>query len=373
MQRTLFDKITLCNGLVSSTNRIIRSSTWENAAGPNGEMTPELAEIMLELARHHVGIIGFSFCFVAENGRACPKQLGIETDQVAETYRKTVSDIKALGSVPMLQLAHGGRFSITSDPVGPSSTELTGFDGKPLPKCREASKEDIDRIVKEFAAAAVRAKEVGFEIIMLHACHLNLISQFLSPMYNRRTDEYGGSLENRARFLLTIVREIKKAVGDDYPIAVKLNTEDTFSSELNFTIEESAQVAAWLAEAGVCLVEASGGGLGARFTGSRPGKESVEGYHKEGARLWKKAIKDAGYEGKTLVALVGGVRSRKTAEEFLNDGTCDVISVSRPLIREPDIVDKWMEDPEYRAKCVSCNGCFRLGKYGCVFNQKKKK
>ena len=371
MQRTLFDKITLGNSGLTSPNRVLRSSTWECLAGDNGEMTPELAEVMVELARHHVGIIGFSFCYVADNARICPKQLGIVTPEAAESYRKVVSDVKALGSVPMLQLMHGGRFAATPDPVGPSATEFTGFDGTQFPKCREATKEDIERIVKEFVDASVRARDAGFDIVMIHACHLNLPSQFLSPMFNKRTDEYGGSLENRARFLLTIVREIKKALGNDFPIAVKLNTDDMFPAGETLTYEESAQVAAWLAEAGVCLVEASSGGVGPRFSASRTGKDSVEGYHKEGARLWKKAIKDAGYEGKTLVALVGGIRSGKTAEEFLNDGTCDVVSVARPFVREPDLVDKWMVDVEYRAKCGSCNKCCASGKLGCVFNLKK--
>lgn len=373
MQKSVFEKITLCNGRVSAPNRTMRSATWEWLAGPGGEMTPELAEMMLNLARHHVGIISFSHCFVAESGCACTKQLGIETDAAAESYRQVVSEVKALGSVPMVQLAHGGRYAITGDPVDPSGLELTGVNGQPLPKCREATREDIEKIVKAFAAAAVRAKAVGFEIIMVHSAHCYLLSQFLSPMYNRRTDEYGGSLENRARLLLTVVREVKKAVGDDFPVAVKLNTEDTFPDGAGLSIEESAQVAAWLAEAGVCLVEASGGGFGARFSASRTGKTAPEGYHKEGARLWKKAIKEAGFEGKTLVALVGGIRSRKAAEGFLNDGTCDIVSISRPLIREPDLVDKWLEDPEYCAKCVACNGCFRVEKFGCAFNQKKEK
>ena len=371
-KKSVFDKITLCDGRVSAPNRTMRSATWEWLAEPDGEMTPELAEMMLDLARHHVGIISFSHCFVAKSGQACPKQLGIETAAAAESYKKVVGEVKALGSVPMVQLAHGGRYAITGDPVDPSGLELTGVDGRPLAKCRAATLEDIERIVKEFCAAAVRAKEAGFEVIMIHSAHCYLLSQFLSPMYNRRTDEYGGSLANRARLLLRVVREVKGAVGADFPIAVKLNTEDTFPAEYNLSVEESAQVAAWLAEAGVCFVEASGGGFGAQFSASRGRKDAVEGYHKEGARLWKKAILEAGFEGKTLVALVGGVRSRKAAEGFLNDGTCDIVSISRPLIREPDLVDKWLEDPEYCGKCAACNKCFTLENFGCIFNQKKK-
>ena len=372
-RRTLFEKVTLCNGRIIAPNRTMRSATWEHMGGPNGEVTPELAEKMVELARHHVGIVCFSYSFVSESGRANPGQLGIESTDVAESYRKAISDICALGSVPMIQLVHGGCRSITGDPVGPS-TNNDSINGTHLPQCREATYEDIDRIVKEFVAAAVRAKNVGFEIVMVHSAHGYLLSQFLSPMFNRRTDKYGGSLENRARLLLTIISEIKKALGDDFPVSVKLNTEDTFPTPLpSLSVEESAQVARWLAEAGVCMVEASGGSFGACFSGSRAGKDSVEGYHKEGARLWKKAIAEAGLEGKTLVALVGGIRSRKTAEEFLNDGTCDIISVSRPLIREPDLVDKWNENLDYHAKCVSCNKCFTMEKFECIFNKKKNK
>lgn len=370
-QRSIFDKITLCNGHVSSPNRIIRSSTWEALGGPKGEMTPELAEMMLELARHHVGIIGFSYTFVSESGRGLQKQIGNTSDEVMETFKKVVSDVKALGSVPMMQLMHAGRYSVSGDPIGPSAVDVTGADGNLLPKCREATREDIEQVIKDFVDATVRAKNAGFEIVEIHSAHGLLFAQFLNPAFNRRTDEYGGSLENRARLLLTVIREIKKAVGDDFPIAVKLNTDDTFPPEMDFSVEDSAQVAAWLAEAGVCLIEASGGFIGARFHGCRTGKDCVEGYHMEGARLWKKAIKEAGFEDKTMVALVGGIKTCGAANGFLNDGTCDAISISRPLLREPDLVDKWMENQEYRAKCVSCNKCFTLDPIGCIFNKKK--
>lgn len=353
--KTLFDPVKIGN--ITAPNRIMRSATWEGLAGPNGEMTPALESKMIELASGKVGIITFSHTFVSEEGRAGRCQLGLATDSVMDTYRHSVSEIHRLGSIVGIQLNHAGRIGFNEPRVGPSAVTLHKLTtGQELFPCVEASPAYLDAVVESFAAAAQRAKAIGFDFVMLHCAHGYLLSQFLSPAFNKRTDEYGGTLENRARLALRVVEAVRGAVGPEFPIAAKLNTQDFHPEGL--TVEESARVAVWLAKAGVALLEASGGSVVSEFSGIRIGRAATEAYHREGAAAWKRALEMEGGECVgTVVALVGGVRNGRTAKEMVNEGVCDVVSLSRALIREPDLPVRWREDGDYVAKCVSCSKC----------------
>lgn len=352
--KTLFDSVKIGN--ITAPNRIMRSATWEGLAGPNGEMTPTLESKMIELAAGKVGIITFSHTFVSEEGRAGRAQLGLATDSVVDSYRHAISEIHRHGSLAGIQLNHAGRVAFNEPRIGPSAISIRKLTtGQELFPCTEATHADLDRIVESFACAAERAKRAGFDYVMVHCAHGYLLSQFLSPAFNKRTDEYGGTLENRARLALRVVEAVKKAVGPDFPIAVKLNTQDFHPEGL--TVEESAKVVVWLAKAGVALVEASGGTLISEFSGIRIGKLSTESYHREGAKAWKKALMEEKGCENTVVALVGGVRSQSVVRELVNEGVCDVVSLSRALIREPDLPIKWSEDKDYVAKCISCSKC----------------
>lgn len=368
--KTLFDAVKIGNA--TAPNRIMRSATWEGLAGPTGEMTPALEEKMVKLAAGRVGIITFSHTFVCEGGRAGRAQLGLGSDDVVDSYRGAVAAIHAHGSVVGVQLNHAGRLGVNEPRLGASAISVKRLlTGAELWPCQEATHADIDAIVDAFAKAAARAKAIGFDYVMIHVAHGYVLSQFLSPAFNKRTDEYGGSLENRARLVLRVIAAVRAAVGEGFPIAAKLNTEDFHPEGL--TREESARVAVWLAEAGVCLLEASGGTPISEFSGIRIGKSATEAYHRDGARAWKKALAEAGLADKTLVALVGGVRSPVVATELLNDGTCDVVSMSRPLIRDPDLPKKWMADPTYASECISCSKCHevirQLKGFDCVIKK----
>ena len=354
---TLFDKVTIGN--ITSPNRIMRSATWEGLAGPHGEMTPALASKMVGLVRGGVGIITFSHTFVSEGGRAGMNQLGLADDAVLASYGDLLGEMHKAGpSVVGIQLNHAGRLGVNEPRVGPSSVTLRKPNGVELYPCAEATLSDIDGYVARFCEAAVRAKKVGFDFVMIHCAHGYLLSEFLSPAFNTRTDMYGGSLENRARLALRVVKGVKAAVGADFPVAVKMNTSDF--CERGLTVEESATVAVWLAQAGVCLIEASGGTPISAFSGIRIGKLATEAYHREGARAWKEALRKAGVGESTKVALVGGVRDPKVAAALVNDGTCDIVSMARPLIREPDLPAKWRADPDYVSKCTSCSKCHNV-------------
>eukprot|EP00727_Mastigamoeba_balamuthi_P007745 m51a1_g3591 putative nadh:flavin oxidoreductase (361) ;mRNA; r:1163725-1165008 len=333
--------------------RTARSATWENLASDSGAATPALVSLMSEISRSSVGLIISSHIFVRPEGQAGPGQLSLCTDEVSESHREMVAAVHANGGVICAQLAHAGSAAIVKETrVGPSADESG---------TKEATLKDLDDFVASFAAAAVRAKRVGYDAVQVHSAHGYMLSQFLDGAMNKRTDDYGGSIENRARLLLRIVRAIREAVGPQFPIFVKLNVSDF--QDGGMTIEESTKVVGWLADASVSMVEASGGVLQGKTTPIRRGKLSTEGYHKEGAASWKKAL--AGRN--VVVCLVGGIRLPQTAQGFIDEGACDMISMSRPFIREPDVITKWQQQGVQSA-CVSCCGCFvhiMKGKYCC--------
>jgi len=355
----LFDKVSVFAGEgkdpIVLRNRFMRSATYEGIAMPDGCMSSALAAEMEKLAVHNVGLVVFSYFFTEDCGRAAKFQLSMANDTAAESCRAVVKKIHELGGHCVAQICHAG-ISGTEVSMGPSKGEK--------PESREMTMEDIRRTVTEFGKAALRAKNAGFDIVMIHAAHGYLLSQFLCPLMNHRTDEYGGSLENRARIVREVAREIRKMVGPDYPIAIKMNVED--NAEGGMTIAESTQVALWLAEDSVQLFEAS------CMKAIQPTKTVGTCYNRAGAESWRKALHEK--YPHALVALVGGVRSQKEAEDCLSKGVCDLISMARPFIREPDLVDNWASNPTHEAvaKCVSCGACLRnafQGKFQCVFNK----
>jgi 2,4-dienoyl-CoA reductase-like NADH-dependent reductase (Old Yellow Enzyme family) len=212
---------------------------------------------------------------------------------------------------------------------------------------------DVEDIVRCFGSAARRAKEAGFDGIELHAAHGYLFSQFLSPAFNHRKDTYGGSISNRARALAEAVRAVRSSVGGNYPLIVKMNGNDY--AEGGMTDQDSVSVAKILAEKGIDGIEVSGGLLTSRTRGpSRTGIESEEqeAYFSREARMIKK-------ETGLTVILVGGIRSMAVAENIVEDGTADFIAMSRPFIREPDLVNRWKNGDCVKSTCISDNRCFR--------------
>jgi len=358
----LFDKVELYAGEgkapIVLQNRFVRSATYEGIGAPNGCMSEALAAEMEKLAVHHVGLIIFSFFSAEECARSEKNQLTMGNDAAAESCRPIVNKVHELGSRCAAQICHPGIHGIV-EKMGPSKDEERG--------AREMTVEDIRRTITEFGKAAVRAKNVGFDMVMIHGAHGYLLSQFLNPLTNKRTDDYGGSLENRARIVREVAREIRKMVGPDFPIAIKMNVDD--GAEGGMTIPESTQVALWLAEDGVQFFEAS-----CMNPIKAIKKKEERCFNRAGAQSWRNALREK--YPHALVALVGGVRTQQESEDCLKSGACDLISMARPFIREPDLVDIWASHPtrEAEAKCVSCGACLRkafAGEFACVFNKKK--
>jgi len=342
----------LINGM-SVPNRFVRSATWEGLAAEDGTVNPELTEKMVELARGEVGLIITGYAFVGRDGQSSPRQLAVDDDRFVPGLRGMAAAVHAAGGKIALQLVHGGAFSnpgLTGrELIGPSAGEKDG-----TPTSRAMSKEDIAVVTAAFTQAALRAKQAGFDAVQIHAAHGFLLSQFLSSALNRRTDDYGGSLPNRARLLLEVVRSARQAVGRDYPILIKLNSEDFL--EGGMTREEAVQVAIMLERATVDAIEYSGGTVASPATlmPPRPGvlkSAANEVYYREAARLFKQAVA-------IPLLLVGGVRSYEVAEELIEGGTADFISLSRPLICEPGLIKRWREGDRRKSRCVSCNACF---------------
>ena len=219
----------------------------------------------------------------------------------------------------------------------------------------ELTKVEINDIVTAFGEGARRAKAWGFDAVQLHSAHGYLINQFLSPLTNRRTDEYGGSSENRSRFLLEVYRKVRETVGPDYPVLIKLNAADNLDGGLE--IDDAVRAAQNLAEAGIDAIEVSAGTSASGEKGPVRGKINKperEAYNLDLARKVKEVVD-------CPVMVVGGFRSYEVAERAIMDDGMDYISMARPLIREPGLPNRWLQGDRSPAKCISCNSCFKPG------------
>ena len=355
------------NGL-EIKNRFVRSATWEGMAGPGGEMTPRLLETMVDLARGGVGLIITSHTYVSPEGQAMPGQLGVYKDDLVDGLKSMTAAVQEHGAKTVLQLAHAGALSL-GDFAGTPPLAVSVFEGLSKTPRHEMTKDDLQGLVQAFAAAATRAKAAGFDGVQIHAAHGYLLSQFLTPHYNRRQDGYGGDIKNRSRIILEVLQAVREAVGKDFPVLIKLNSRDDVENGL--TLDDSLQTAALLARAGLDAVELSGGHLtGGRMSPSRMVKSpDQEAYFQEEARAFKKTID-------LPLILVGGNRSLETSEVLVNQGVADYISMSRPFIREPDLVKRWQAGDRRPALCRSDNACFKPGMEGkgiyCVTAEREK-
>lgn len=348
----LFESTTL-NGMTLK-NRFVRSATFEAMADENGTCKPELTNLLAELARGEVGLIITGFTFVSLVGRSRPGQTGIHKDELVPPLTELTRAVHKEGGTIVMQIMHAGcnSFSI------PEGEYALGPSPKNMPQgceCREMTKAEISETIADFVNAAVRVKASGFDGVQIHGAHGYLLSQFLSPFFNKRTDEYGGSLENRARIVLECLRGIRAAVGDDYPVLIKINSDDYLDGGLNN--EDMVGLAAMLEAESIDAIEISGGThlspeeyLFSRKTGIV--SEEKELYFARAARLYREKIK-------VPSMLVGGIRSYGVAKRVIDEGLADYVSICRPLIREPDLIHRWRTGDTRRAECISCNECFK--------------
>lgn len=341
---------TMINGL-KLKNRFVRSATHEAMANLDGTVKDQLLRCMAELVRGEVGLIITGHAHVVREGQAGPRQMGVYSDAMIDGLQRVSSVVHENGGVVAIQLAHAGIRGIGKNEyaaLGPSNLSKEG--GK---VAAAMTIEDIQRTVKAFGNAAERSVQAGFDAIQIHAAHGYLLSQFLSPHYNKRDDGYGGTLENRARFLLEVYAEIRRRVGRSFPVMVKMNSEDFL--EGGFAAKEMVKVAHVLEEQGLDAIEMSGGTFeSGRLIPSRTGtskSEKKEVYYRKAAEVFKREIK-------IPLILAGGFLSFNIAEEMVTSGLADYVALSRSLIREPRLVKRWASGDKGKASCISCNKCF---------------
>jgi len=352
---------------LSLENRFVFSATWDGRADDKGFCTPRNIDNLVEHAHGGVGLIITGLTFVSPEGRAAPCQLAVYSDEYLQGLTEMTKAVHDANSKVVLQLAHGGCYAPSAltglDVLGPSANDSDKF-----PACREMTLLDIKQIVEAFVKGAGRAKKAGFDGVQLHAAHGYLLSQFLSPFFNKRTDKYGGSVENRARILLEAFQAVRNEVGEEYPIFVKINSEDFVEGGL--TKDETLQVCSMLERAGVDAIELSGGTVYASgaYSCCRVGQDQ-DVYYNDAAVRYKERIN-------VPLMLVGGIRTFEVSEKLVSDELADYVSICRPLIREPNLIRRWKAGDTKPARCISCNGCFGPGFKGdgvhCVMAVAKK-
>jgi len=349
----LFEKTTIRS--LTIPNRFVRSATWEGLAGDDGSTTPRLIDAAVQLARGGVGLIISGHAYVSREGQAGSWQLGVYSDKLVPGLTEMVKAVHDNGGMTAMQLAHAGSNAASRlsgiEAMGPSV-----FETKAGPVGREMTQEDMKHAAESFAIAAFRARTAGFDAVQIHAAHGYLLSQFLSPYFNKRKDDYGGKIENRVRLSVEVLEAIRSAVGPDFPVFIKINSEDFLPDGL--TVEDMLAAAKILERAGIDGIEMSGGTfLSGKNYPSRQGEPvpgQPEAYYDAAARRYKENIK-------IPLMLVGGIRSLEEAEKLVSDGITDYIALCRPFIREPGLVNRWKSGDRRPSLCVSDSGCFKPG------------
>ncbi|WP_026896172.1 NADH:flavin oxidoreductase [Clostridiisalibacter paucivorans] len=356
--KSLFDSTKLGN--MDIKNRIVRSATWERMA-KDGRMTDKLFNVYRNLAKGGVGLIITGYSYIVPEECPNPGMMGICDDSYIDEYRALIDMVHKNNCKIVMQIAYGGsktRYNTEDRTIlGPSAVpEInTGV----IPK--EMTKKEIEYIVKAHGDAALRVKRAGFDGVQFHSAHGYLLSQFLNPHHNVRTDEYGGSIENRARIILEAFGHIREKVGNDFPVLIKINCSDFMDNGLTF--EESKYVCRQLSLKGIDGIEISGGVTGDKYAirmGIKTSKD--ESYHSQ----YAKEIADV---VDVPVILVGGNRSVVGMENILRNSNIDMFSMSRPFIRESNLVNRWLKGDLKKSKCISCNQCFRPEGNICIFNK----
>ncbi len=331
-------------------HRIMRSATCGRCAEVSGHVTDRFVRVHEELAAGGAGLIVTGHAYVKWNGKASVNMLGAHQDDLIPGLKRVTEAVHRYDCKIVMQLNHAGTrtsTAITGEPtVAPSSVYNSLYNETP----RAFTSEEIEELIEAYGAAAGRALSAGFDGVQIHGAHGYLVSQFMSPLTNQRKDKWGGSLENRMRFPLELLRQIRKKVGENYPVMIKLNAEDFL--EGGITVKESAQIAKALCNEGIDAIEISGGMQESREHIIKTDilTETDEAYYRDNAKKLKAAIN-------VPMMLVGGMRSPNLMEKMITGGEVDMVSLCRPFIREPGLVNRWKQGNREKAHCISCNGC----------------
>ena len=348
-------------------NRFIRSATWENMATEDGHMTDKLYRIYEELAQGEVGLIVTGYANIVEEEKPNAGMMGIYNDSFIPDYKKLADLVHQYDSKIVMQLAYGGTKTIynVGERVIYSPSEVCERGTKTLGKAM--TQDEIDYIVQAFAQAASRAQQSGFDGIEIHAAHTYLINQFLSPYYNRREDEYGGSLENRMRFLLEIYTAIRAKVSKNFPVLVKLTASEFFDGGLNF--DDTRLICKKLEQIGVDAIIISGNihGKANEMVGDTFDGCTIqeEGYFHEYGDIISKEVN-------VPIITVGGLADIDSIETLMNTTNIQYFALCRPLLAEPQLIKRWKEGRREPADCEHCSKCRTKRGNFCVTSKTRK-
>ncbi|OUS30259.1 NADH oxidase [Gammaproteobacteria bacterium 45_16_T64] len=340
--------ITLNNG-VTIKNRFFKSAMSEQQSTKALLPHASLARLYSAWAQGGVGLIVTGNVMIAKDAMGEPRQVVLEKGVDLAPFSACAKAGTENGAHIWMQLNHPGKQIpkfLNKQPVAPSAIPLERGLEKIFNTPRALTELEIEDIIRRFTDSAVLAKEAGFSGVQIHGAHGYLVSQFLSPRHNRRTDQWGGNAENRMRFVLEIYKAMRAAVGDHYPIGIKLNSADFMKD--GFSEDDSMAVVEKLSEVGMNLIEISGGTyespeMMGKDAKAEPQKESTK---KREAYFLDYAEKVRQHTASTLV-VTGGFRSGVGMNDALSSGATDMIGIARPLAVYPDLVNRFISDPTY--------------------------
>mgnify|MGYP001117784911 CR=1 FL=1 len=331
-------------------NRVVLPPMGTNLGNPDGSVSEANLAYLKRMARGEAGLIILEICAVHPSGPALASELGVYEDRFIPGLKKLVDVTHAAGCKIALQLHHAGRESLyllqQKKAIAPSAIRSLVFGLTP----REMTLADIKEIIAAFGSAAVRAQEAGFDAVEVHGAHGYLLTQFLSALCNQRSDEYGGSLANRARFIVEILQEVRKRVGEDFPISLRLSVEECIKG--GYTVEDIQPILPAFVRAGADIIHAS---LGTH--GTPAGITSAPLEYEPGFNAWRaKKVKEV---VDVPVIAVGRFTDPALADEVIGRGEAELVAFGRQFLTDPDFLIKARERrSEDIRKCIACNqGC----------------
>lgn len=331
-------------------NRIVFPPVQTNYAAPNGETTERHISFYENIAKNNVGLTIVGATGISPSSRLGDHAFCLYDDQHVVSGKALFEAIKSGGSVPAVQINHGGRVMSLElaggKIIGPSA--IPSPVSKNIP--HELTAEEVEEIINQFVRTGENAKKAGAWLMELHGAHNFLLNQFMSPVANQRTDQYGGSTENRARIVREILKKIREKVGEDFVLGLRMSVEEYVDGGL--TLEESRDMIKMFVEDSLDIIHVSGGGLD---SGPAMIKAAAKG----------DLIKLAGEIKKSVnipVIAVGGVLRLEQAENALQEGLADMVAIGRGLIADPELVTKTLAGrPEEIVECTGCMQCFAPG------------
>ena len=352
---SLFEPLTI--NKLAMNNRFVRSATLDGMA-QDGMVSEAEIKMYTELGNGGIGLIISHGLAPTKEGQSSPGQLSAFSDEAVPSLRKLVDAVHLGGGKIAAQILHGGwmcRPEVTGLlPVGPSAL-LHPRSGQPV---RELRHDEILDLIDNYAQAARRIQEAGFDGVQLHAAHSWLLSAFLSPVTNRREDEWGGSAEKRASFLRRICAGMREITGPDFPIMVKLGIKDYHPQ--GKPASEGVETARLLEADGVDAIEVSEGLEADFFHHIR--RDAVTPYYLDECRLAREKLS-------IPLFLVGGIRDLQDMQTIVGEGVADAVSMCRPFIMDSHLVERIRTRLAEQSDCTSCNGCLGLmgkGELACA-------